>query len=178
MDISCDSDSDTAIDDTVIDDTGVSQSEAKKNYEEAGILMPDEKDTISLDNHADMICPSCEAVLAKVVEDLSLPYDLSDFQKLSINILLQSKDLILLSPTGTGKVCTFIFSHVNCIKLSGNQLEILPKSNRIHFSNNYSTIKQTDYEGHVFSVANCSKFYTINLSREYYNSNICPLSPY
>ena len=136
MDISHDSDSDNdaAIDDTVVGDTGVSQSEAEKNYEEAGILMPDEKDTISLDNHADMICPSCEAVLAKVVEDLSLPYDLSDFQKLSINILLQSKDLILLSPTGTGKVCTILFSHyINCIKLSANQLEIFPKSNQIHF---------------------------------------------
>ena len=101
MDSSFDSDSD---DESVTPETVVSETEAKFNYEEAGNLIAEEKDRISLDKHSDKIDPRCAEVLSKVEDELSLPYHLSDFQKLSINIMLQKKDQILLSPTGTGKV--------------------------------------------------------------------------
>ena len=107
MDSSFDSDSD---DESVTPETVVSETEAKFNYEEAGNLIAEEKDRISLEKHADKIDPKCAAVLSIVEDELSLPYDLSDFQKLSINIMLQKKDQILLSPTGTGKVGIFVLN--------------------------------------------------------------------
>ena len=100
-----DSESETVVD-PVIDAT-VCNSDATSNYEEAGKLILEERDKISMEKHADLMDKDSVAVLDETLGDLSLPYDLSDFQKLSINILLQRKDLILLSPTGSGKVCLF-----------------------------------------------------------------------
>ena len=100
-----DSESETIID-PVIDQT-VNHSDSKSNYEEAGKFILEESDKISLEKYEDLMDKDSVAVLDETLGDVSLPYDLSDFQKLSINILLQRKDLILLSPTGSGKVCLF-----------------------------------------------------------------------
>jgi superfamily II RNA helicase len=105
MDTSYESDSDVEAPSTTELNLGISESEAKYNYEEAGKLIPEEEDPISLAKNSELIDSSCSAILDEVEQDLALPYNLSDFQKLSVNILLQKKDLILLSPTGSGKEC-------------------------------------------------------------------------
>ena len=74
-------------------DSMISEAEAKNNYEEAGRLVKEETDQISLDNHLHLIDSTADS------------FSLSDFQRLSLNTLLQKKDLILLSPTGSGKEC-------------------------------------------------------------------------
>ena len=108
MDTSIESDSDNETVNEAMATETISQSEVKNNYRQAGTFISEDKDTISLDKHADMIDHTCAAILDKVQEDLSLPYDLSDFQKLSINMLMQLKDLVLISPTGSGKVCSLL----------------------------------------------------------------------
>ena len=100
-----DSESDHDSPSAIEDDLGISEFQAKHNYEEAGKLIEEEKDPISLEKHSELINSSCAAVLEEVVRDLALPYSLSDFQKLSVNIMMQKKDLVLLSPTGSGKEC-------------------------------------------------------------------------
>jgi ATP-dependent helicase YprA (DUF1998 family) len=82
----------------------ISEPDAKKNYEEAGRMVPEEKDLISVDKHPEIMEAShVSQVLLEVLQDLALPYDLSDFQKLALHTLLEKRDLILVSPTGSGK---------------------------------------------------------------------------
>ena len=90
-------------------DSMITEEAAVRNFEEAGTLVLEKSDTISIEKHADIMDSSKTAVLDSVLQDLTLPYDLSDFQKLSINTLLQKKDLVLLSPTGSGKEIYFIY---------------------------------------------------------------------
>jgi hypothetical protein len=130
MDTSNESDSDVEASAGVAD-LGISESEAQYNYQEAGKLVTEEKDEISLKGHADLIDPSCEAILAEVEKNLALPYSLSDFQKLSMNILLQKKDLIVLSPTGSGKECLLNFIlggklvQAACMRFHGTKCPLL-----------------------------------------------------
>ena len=81
----------------------ITESEAKRNYEETGSFMLEESDQISLEKHQHLINPSNAEVLKSVLHDLNLPYHLSDFQTISVHTLLEKKDLLLLSPTGSGK---------------------------------------------------------------------------
>ena len=96
-----DSDQDSNINEQL--DQIITEAQARSNYEEAGKLVPEEDDNISIDSHEDLINTSCIPILNDVAEQIALPYNLADFQKLSLNTLLQKKDLILLSPTGSGK---------------------------------------------------------------------------
>ena len=82
----------------------ITEAQAKKNYEEAGMLVKEDSDKILIENHKDLIDDSVSAIINEVVMDKELPYVLSDFQLLSLNTLLQKKNLILCSPTGSGKV--------------------------------------------------------------------------
>ena len=105
MDTSYETDSDQ--DDVSNDqlDSMISEAEAKNNYEEAGRLVKEETDQISLDSHLHLIDSTADNILNEVLLDKALSFSLSDFQRLSLNTLLQKKDLILLSPTGSGKEC-------------------------------------------------------------------------
>ena len=85
-------------------DTLITAAQAKHNYEEAGNLVLEDEDHLRIDDHEDLLdATTSTIILGEVVSDLSLPYKLSDFQTLSLNTLLQKKDLVLLSPTGSGK---------------------------------------------------------------------------
>ena len=103
MDTSYESDSDQDSNINEHLDQIITEAQARSNYEEAGKLVPEEDDNISIDSHEDLINTSCIPILNDVAEQIALPYNLADFQKLSLNTLLQKKDLILLSPTGSGK---------------------------------------------------------------------------
>ena len=95
----------------------ITEMEARKNYEQAGNLVAEDKDPISIENHEHLLEANSEAVLDSVLKKLALPYSLTDFQKLSLITLFQKKDLILCSPTGSGKtlaqLCTVLFTSGN-----------------------------------------------------------------
>ena len=103
MDSSYESDSDQDSMDSVHLDSIITEAEARENYEKSGKLVTADDDQIRIEDYQHLMDSSVTSFIDKVVDELSLPYNLSDFQTLSLNILLQKKDLILLSPTGTGK---------------------------------------------------------------------------
>ena len=113
MDISSDSDSDQEGMENPHLDGIITDAQAKKNYNEAGKLVMEDADRISIKNHMDLIDSSMNLIISDIVNDRKLPYELSDFQNLSINTLLQKKDLILLSPTGSGKGCKCNILYIN-----------------------------------------------------------------
>ena len=104
MDTSFESDSDQDSTNNEHLDQIITEAQARSNYEEAGKLVTEEADTINIDSHEDLVNTSCIPILNEVAEQITLPYNLADFQKLSLYTLFQKKDLILLSPTGSGKV--------------------------------------------------------------------------
>jgi superfamily II DNA helicase RecQ len=115
------SDSDSDHDNPPADiNLAITQSDAHKNYQEAGRLVPEEADQISLEKYGHLINPSNDHVLQEVLTDLALPYKLADFQTISIHTLLQKRDLVLVSPTGTGKMNVISLGIIGLRQVFGN----------------------------------------------------------
>ena len=83
---------------------GISKSQADKNYFAAGTEVEEEEDAIKLSDYCDLVDHEIDGYLEKIVNDLELPYKLRDFQRLAIHTICSLKNLILVSPTGSGKM--------------------------------------------------------------------------
>ena len=94
----------TMIDEDIEVKLGISEDQARTNYEEAGKEVTEEKDTITVERHAHLMKPDIEEILDEVLEELKLPYSVSDFQRVAVNTVCSLKHLILVSPTGSGKM--------------------------------------------------------------------------
>ena len=83
MDIDSDSDQEgTELTPNMELDAMITGEEAAKNYKEAGRLVPEEEDPISIEDYPEIMKSSqVTPVLQKILQHLALPYDLSDFQK-------------------------------------------------------------------------------------------------
>ena len=103
MSSSSDTDSEAEDFPVVDNELTISKADAMKNYEEAGTLIPEEADDISFEKYGHLMISSNDQILESILSELALPYQLAPFQVISLNILLQKKDLVLLSPTGSGK---------------------------------------------------------------------------
>ena len=53
--------------------------------------------------HGHLIDHANDKILDSVLADVNLPYKLADFQTTSLHTIFQKKDLVLISPTGSGK---------------------------------------------------------------------------
>ena len=83
---------------------GISDALARDNYVAAGEEVEEEKDSITLEDNSQYITEEVDSILDNIVQDLSLPYKLADFQRVAVNVLGAQKNLILVSPTGSGKM--------------------------------------------------------------------------
>ena len=83
---------------------GITRSQADKNYFAAGIEVAEEEDAIKLADHCDLVDQEVDKNLERIVHELELPYKLRDFQRLAIHTICSFKNLILVSPTGSGKM--------------------------------------------------------------------------
>ena len=83
---------------------GISNALARENYAAAGEEIEEERDGITLEDNLHYITEEVDSILDNIVRDLSLPYKLADFQRIAVNVLGSKKNLILVSPTGSGKM--------------------------------------------------------------------------
>ena len=83
---------------------GISDALARDNYVAAGEEVEEERDSITLEDNSHYITEEIDSILDNIVQDLSLPYKLADFQRVAVNVLGSQKNLILVSPTGSGKM--------------------------------------------------------------------------
>ena len=83
---------------------GISEAEAMANYMAAGTEVEEEEDDITVAGNSGLISEEVEEILDSIVGELNLPYVPSDFQRVSINTVCTLKHLILVSPTGSGKM--------------------------------------------------------------------------
>ena len=73
-------------------------------YEKAGEVTIVEDDKISLERHSEVLSDEVADILDKVLEENPLPFELADFQTLAIHALGSMRNVILISPTGSGKM--------------------------------------------------------------------------
>ena len=68
-------------------DLSITKAAANKNYHEAGKLADEDADEINLEVYSHLLCDSVHLKLMEVLEDVQLPFELSDFQKISLNAI-------------------------------------------------------------------------------------------
>ena len=88
----------------------ISKASVEDNYKLMEKTVTPEKSPLVLSElrlaHSEAFSPESETALAAAVDDLSLPFPLSDFQTFSVNCLLNKKDLLCVMPTG--ERCIFL----------------------------------------------------------------------
>ena len=82
----------------------ISVSQANKNYECAGIEVEEQEETITLEKNAELIEEEADQILDEIVEKIQLRYSPAQFQRVAINTLARLKNVVLISPTGSGKM--------------------------------------------------------------------------
>ena len=82
----------------------ISKAAADKNYYEARQLVDEDTDQINLKLYRHLLTDSVHINLMEVLEETKLPFQLADFQKLSLHVIGSKRNLILISPTGCGKM--------------------------------------------------------------------------
>ena len=92
------------VEDNVDKKLGISVKQAKANLEAAGTEVDEEAERITVAANSDLMSPEVDAILDNIVEDLKLPYNPAEFQRVAVSALGEMKNLILVSPTGSGKL--------------------------------------------------------------------------
>ena len=82
----------------------ISKYHAKRNYEMAGELVDEEPESIQITDHIELMDEDANVLLNRIVSELNLPYELTETQRLAINAVSSQKNVILVSPTGSGKM--------------------------------------------------------------------------
>ena len=73
-------------------------------YEQAGELVEEEENQISLTRFSHLLNDEVAGILEKVLVENPLPFPLQDFQKIALHAIGSLKNVILVSPTGSGKM--------------------------------------------------------------------------
>ena len=95
-------------DDPEVEQSGVklaiSESLARANYKAAGTEVREEHNRISVAGNLHIINSEVDEVLDRIVSELNLPYKPSEFHRVAMNTLGMQNNLVLVSPTGSGKM--------------------------------------------------------------------------
>ena len=98
--MSSDSESDAEVD--LTPGLAISKEAADLNYQLAGVDVDEPPDQIDIENHKHLLNDNVHHLIMEVLEDSKLRFKLADFQLLSLHVLGSKRNLILISPTGSG----------------------------------------------------------------------------
>ena len=79
-------------------------------FDEAGKVVDADDDQISLTKYGHLLNDNVASILAEVLEENPLPFQLADFQKLAVYTIGSLQNVILISPTGSGKMLVVYLS--------------------------------------------------------------------
>ena len=84
-----------------------------EQYEKAGETIEEEENQISLTTHSHLLSDKVALVLEEVLLENPIPFALQDFQKIALHAIGSLKNVVLLSPTGSGKMI------ISCLAIPG-----------------------------------------------------------
>ena len=83
----------------------ISQAQADYNYMMAGTEIPEPPDQISVEKYQHlMLNDKVHQNIMEVLTEANITFQLADFQMISLHVLGNQQNLILISPTGSGKM--------------------------------------------------------------------------
>ena len=89
--------------------SSISKKKANWLISQAGELMPEDPDQIRIDKNEHLLSDKVHAIILEVIKDHAIPFKLQDFQLLTLHCLGNFKNVILVSPTGSGKMlCAYL----------------------------------------------------------------------
>ena len=77
---------------------------AGQNYDMVGEVVEEEASQITLSKYNHLLRDEVGVAIEQVLKEHPLPYQLQDFKKLSLHALGSQKNVLLISPTGSGKM--------------------------------------------------------------------------
>ena len=92
---------------------GISQEKANWLLDQAGDLMEEDPEQITIRNHEHLLSDPVHKIIQEVLQENSVGFPLQNFQLLTLHCLGSLKNVILLSPTGSGKmICAYLGTKV------------------------------------------------------------------
>ena len=82
----------------------ISKAEADANYNMAGDEVEEQADQISLSRYQHLLSDKVHNAIMEVLEETKIKFRLADFQLVSLHVLGSQRNLVLISPTGSGKM--------------------------------------------------------------------------
>jgi len=86
----------------------MSSEVADQLYEMAGTLVPEDRGDITVEKYNYLLRDSVHLIIQEVLSEHPLPYKLQDFQLLTLHCLGSLQNVVLVAPTGSGKMlCSY-----------------------------------------------------------------------
>ena len=87
----------------------ITQAEADANYDLAGGEVEEPPDQISIVKHQQLLLnDKVHRHIMEVLEEMKITFQLADFQMISLHVIGNHRNLVLLSPTGSGKMMVIL----------------------------------------------------------------------
>ena len=83
---------------------GISADKAKLLLDQAGDLKEEDPKQITIRNHEHLLCDQVHIIIQEVLQKNPVGFKLQYFQLLTLYCLGSLKNVVLLSPTGSGKM--------------------------------------------------------------------------
>ena len=87
-----------------MDNLAISEVQASKNLAAAGIEVDEEDERITVEGNQHLMKPEVNDILNRIVCELNMSYQPAEFQRVAVNALGDMKNVVLVSPTGSGKM--------------------------------------------------------------------------
>ena len=83
----------------------ISKAEADAHYEASGSGIIEPPDEISVEKYQNqMLSDQVHQAIMEVLSETDIKFKLSDFQLVSLHVIGNKQNLVLISPTGSGKM--------------------------------------------------------------------------
>ena len=82
----------------------ISIEKAKTMYENAGSQIEEDSVNLTLDQYGYLLNDTVDLIIKQVLSEYPLPFKLQDFQLLTLHCLGSLKNVVLIAPTGSGKM--------------------------------------------------------------------------
>ena len=113
---------------------GISIEKTDLLYDGAGGLMNEDPDQLTMEKYEHLLCDKIHLVIKEVINENQIGFKLQDFQMLTLHCLGSLKNVVLICPTGCGKMlCSYlgtlvlrkVFGKVKGVSLGNQPLSAL-----------------------------------------------------